>query len=58
MNGSTPYNTKGLWGGVVVNGELNTYDGDDLAEGIMDASGQGRDVYGAMDSNGDGDNDF
>ena len=60
MNGSTPYNTKGLWGGVVINGhgELNTYDGDDLAEGIMDASGQGRDVYGAMDSNGDGDNDF
>ncbi len=60
MNGSTPYNTKGLWGGVVINGhgELNTYDGDDLAEGIMDSSGQGRDVYGAMDSDGDGDNDF
>jgi len=60
MNGSTPYNTHGLWGGIILNGhgELNTYDGDDLAEGIMDASGQGRDVYGAADTNGDGDNDF
>lgn len=60
MNGSTPYNTSGLWGGVVINGhgELNTYDGDDRAEGILDASGQDRDLYGAADTDGDGDNDF
>ena len=52
LNGSTPYNTHGLWGGVIINGnaELNTYDGDDLAEGITDASGAGRDVYGGLDN--------
>ena len=52
LNGSTPYNTHGLWGGIIINGnaELNTYDGDDLAEGITDASGAGRDVYGGMDN--------
>ncbi len=60
LNGSTPYNAHGLWGGVILNGhgELNTYDGDALAEGIMDATGQGRDAYGATDTNGDQDNDF
>lgn len=54
LDGSTPYNTHGLWGGVILNGygELNTYDGDDWAEGISDSSGQNRDVYGGMD-NGD-----
>ena len=52
MNGSTPYNTYGLWGGVVLNGygALNTYDGEDNAEGIMDASGQFRDVFGGSDN--------
>ena len=52
MNGSTPYNTCGLWGGVVLNGygALNTYDGEDNAEGIMDASGQFRDVFGGSDN--------
>lgn len=52
MNGSTPYNTYGLWGGVVLNGygALNTYDGEDNAEGIMDTSGQFRDVFGGSDN--------
>lgn len=52
MNGSTPYSTHGLWGGVVINGygALNTYDGEDNAEGIMDASGQFRDVFGGADN--------
>ena len=52
LNGSTPYNTRGLWGGVIVNGNgiLNTYDGDDQAEGIMDATNMGRDVYGGGDN--------
>ncbi len=52
LNGSTPYNTRGLWGGVVVNGNgiLNTYDGDDKAEGIVDVSNAGRDVYGGGDN--------
>ena len=60
LNGSTPYNTRGLWGGVVINGhgELNTYDGDDAAEGIADPSGQGRDVFGAADLDGNGTNEF
>ena len=60
LNGSTPYNTNGLWGGVIINGNgiLNTYAfssdpfGDDLAEGIMDPFGMGRDLYGGLD-NGD-----
>jgi hypothetical protein len=54
LNGSTPYNTRGLWGGVIVNGYgiLNTYDGDDVAEGIMDPSNTGRDVYGGEDNAG------
>lgn len=58
MNGSTPYNTRGLWGGVILNGNgiLNTYFsstasfGDDWAEGIMDPTGLGRDVYGGLDN--------
>ena len=52
VNGSTPYNTNGLWGGVVINGYgiLNTYDGDDAAEGIMDVSGQNRDIFGGLDN--------
>jgi len=58
LNGSTPYNTHGLWGGVIINGNgiLNTYFssgasfGDDLAEGIMDPSGAGRDTYGGLDN--------
>ena len=47
-------------GGVVINGhgELNTYDGDDAAEGIADPSGQGRDVFGAADLDGNGTNEF
>lgn len=60
LNGATPYNTHGLWGGVIINGHgiLNTYFGsgasfgDDAAEGINDVSGFGRDLYGGLD-NGD-----
>ena len=54
LNGSTPYNTRGLWGGVIVNGHgiLNTYDGDDQAEGILDVTNAGRDVYGGSDNAG------
>ncbi len=60
LNGATPYNTRGLWGGVIINGhgELNTYDGDDAAEGIADISGQGRDLFGAADMDGNGTNEF
>lgn len=59
LNGSTPYATNGLWGGVILNGNgiLNTYFsstsasfGDDLAEGISDPSGAGRDLYGGLDN--------
>jgi len=58
LNGSTPYNTQGLWGGVIINGNgiLNTYYpssagfGDDWAEGIADSSGEGRDLYGGLDN--------
>lgn len=58
MNGSTPYATNGLWGGVILNGNgiLNTYFassagfGDDRAEGISDPSGADRDLYGGLDN--------
>lgn len=59
LTGATPYNVRGLWGGVVINGNgiLNTYFnannssfGDDWAEGISDPSGAGRDVYGGLDN--------
>ena len=45
---------------MVINGhgELNTYDGDGAAEGIADPSGQGRDVFGAADLDGNGTNEF
>jgi hypothetical protein len=52
VNGSIPYNVNGLWGGVILNGnaKINTFDGDDWAEGIVDAAGLSRDVYGGIDS--------
>ncbi len=58
LNGSTPYNLRGMWGGLILNGNgvLNTYFsssesfGDDLAEGITDVSGAGRDIYGGLDN--------
>ena len=58
LNGSTPYNTHGLWGGLIINGHgiLNTYFsssasfGDDWAEGVADPSGADRDLYGGLDN--------
>ncbi|MDG2426645.1 MAG: hypothetical protein P8M07_08690 [Flavobacteriales bacterium] len=52
VNGSMPYNVNGLWGGLILNGNgiLNTMDGDDWAEGIVDDSGANRDVYGGSDN--------
>ncbi len=59
LNGSTPYATHGLWGGVILNGNgvLNTYFssstasfGDDWAEGITDPANDARDVYGGLDN--------
>jgi hypothetical protein len=52
VNGSIPYNVNGLWGGVILNGnaEINTFDGDDWAEGIVDSAGLNRDVYGGIDN--------
>ncbi len=48
MDGSAGYDVRGKWGGVIVcgDGELNTFDGNDEAEGVMDLSGQNRHVYG------------
>ena len=48
MDGSSGYDLRGKWGGLIVcgHGSLNTYDGDDTVEGIEDWSGQNRHVYG------------
>lgn len=48
MDHSTGYDQRGLWGGVIVcgAGELNTWDGEDLAEGVLDLTGQQRHKYG------------
>ena len=52
VNGSTPYNANGRWGGLILNGNgiLNTMDGDDWAEGIVDNAALDRDVYGGADN--------
>lgn len=48
LDGTSNLSDRGLWGGLVVcgHGEINTYDGNDLAEGIQDPTGQNRHVYG------------
>ncbi len=48
MDGSTGYGTRGMWGGLILcgDGELNTFDGEDEIEGIVDVTGQDRHVYG------------
>jgi len=48
MDGSTGYDTRGMWGGLILcgDGELNTFDGEDEIEGIVDVTGQDRHVYG------------
>lgn len=48
MDGSVGYDVAGMWGGVIVCGDgmLNTFDGNDQVEGILDGSGQGRHIYG------------
>ena len=48
MDNSTGYDVQGRWGGLIVCGQgaLNTYDGNDLAEGVTDPTGQNRTLYG------------
>lgn len=48
MDNSTGYDVQGRWGGLIVcgRGALNTYDGNDLAEGVTDPTGQNRALYG------------
>ena len=48
MDGSSGYDVRGKWGGLIVcgDGQLNTFDGDDEVEGIVDVTGQNRHVYG------------
>lgn len=48
LDDSVGYNVQGKWGGLIVcgRGALNTYDGDDLAEGVTDPTGQNRARYG------------
>ncbi len=59
LDGSSSYDTRGKWGGVIVcgNGALNTFDGQDSVEGIEDTTGQERNIYGGglvSDPNADG----
>ena len=51
MDGSVGYDVRGEWGGLIVcgNGALNTFDGNDEVEGVVDYTGQGRHVYGGDD---------
>lgn len=48
MDDSSGADLRGKWGGLVVcgEGELNTWDGEDLAEGVMDLTGAQRHQYG------------
>lgn len=48
LDGSSGYDIRGKWGGLMVcgAGQLNTFDGDDMVEGIVDSSGMNRHVYG------------
>lgn len=48
MDGSIGYDVRGMWGGLIVcgDGALNTFDGNDEVEGVVDPSGQNRHVYG------------
>lgn len=48
LNGTSNLATRGQWGGLIVcgHGEINTYDGNDYAEGVEDDSGQDRHLYG------------
>ncbi len=48
MDDSTGFDERGRWGGLIVcgAGEINTWDGDDLAEGVLDFSGAQRHAYG------------
>ena len=51
MDGSVGYDVRGQWGGLIVcgNGALNTFDGNDEVEGVVDYTGQNRHVYGGDD---------
>ena len=48
LDGSSGFLQRGLWGGVILCGaaEINTWDGEDLAEGVLDFSGGLRHRYG------------
>lgn len=48
LDGSPGYDVRGQWGGLIVcgDGDLNTFDGNDEAEGVTDPTGQNRHVYG------------
>ena len=48
MDGSSGYDVRGMWGGLIVcgDGALNTFDGNDEAEGVVGPTGQNRHVYG------------
>jgi len=48
LDGSTGFDVAGMWGGLILcgDGALNTFDGNDEAEGVFDAAGQSRHVYG------------
>ena len=49
LDGSTPYNTKGQWGGVIIlgNAQLNSSPGETQIEGIPDTESRG--LYGGND---------
>ena len=49
LDGSTPYNTKGQWGGVIIlgNAQLNSSPGETQIEGIPDTESRG--IYGGND---------
>lgn len=48
MDGTSNLGHRGLWGGLILcgHGAINTYDGNDTAEGVEDDSGQNRHLYG------------
>tara|TARA_B100001057_G_C22834037_1_gene944545 strand:+ start:379 stop:2160 length:1782 start_codon:yes stop_codon:yes gene_type:complete len=48
MDGSSGYDVRGKWGGLILcgDGQLNTFDGNDEVEGVVDITGQNRHVYG------------
>ncbi len=51
LDGSVGYDVRGKWGGLIVcgHGALNTFDGNDEVEGIIDYTGQNRHIYGGDD---------